>query len=362
MSIQRAAGEGFAWRMGELYADAEIELWQAIARRSRVSRRELDKLRLLAELREEAGRVLTETERLMVAQAQAIVAEAYERGAQTAITDIPGITTTIVKTGAVQALADALTGNLAASHVPILRHVEDIYRAVTTEAASLVTAGTHTRREATQVALDRFAARGIRGFTDRAGRRWGIDTYAEMTTRTIAGRTSIAAGLDQYTNAGIDLVIVSDAPRECPMCTPWERQVLSVAAARTGTHAVRDLVDGMPVTFTVRGTVEQAMAAGLLHPNCRHTLNPYVPGVTATATEKAPETSPELYRAGQQQRYLERRIREWKRRAAVGNPNAGRRVRAYQARLRAHLEDFPELKRLYYRETTPTGKPGRATR
>lgn len=362
MSIQRAAGEGFAWQMGELYANAEIELWQAIARRSRLTRRDRDRLIQIARLREEAGRVLTEAERLMIAEAQAVVAAAYQRGADTAAASIPGITTTVIAADRIAVLADALAGALAGTAVPILRHVEDIYRAVASETASLVTAGTHTRREATQVALDRFAARGIRGFTDRAGRRWGIDTYAEMTTRTIAGRTSIAAGLDQYTNAGIDLVIVSDAPRECPMCTPWERQVLSVKTTRTGTHAVRDLVNDMPVIVTVKGTVEQAMAAGLMHPNCRHTLNPYVPGVTTTATEKAPETSPELYRAGQRQRYLERRIREWRRRAAVGNPNAERRVRTYQARLRAHLEDFPELKRLYYRETTPTGQSGRAVR
>src|SRR5690606_17214059 len=46
-------------------------------------------------------------------------------------------------------------------------------------------------------------------------------------------------------------------------------------------HATRD---GEMVTVDVAGTVDQAVAAGLLHPNCRHSLSAFLPGITTART------------------------------------------------------------------------------
>lgn len=41
-----------------------------------------------------------------------------------------------------------------------------------------------------------------------------------MAVRTSIARAAIEAHTRTLTEAGLDLVIVSDAPRECPLCRP----------------------------------------------------------------------------------------------------------------------------------------------
>ena len=225
----------------------------------------------------------------------------------------------------------------------ILRATLDIFRTVVAESTGPTVAGATTRRQAAQASLDRFANRGIGGFVDKAGRRWSIDTYAEMATRTAVGRAQVAGGLQRITDEGGDLVIVSDAPQECKVCRRWEGKVLSVSGSTpTGTR-----LGG----FTVAGTVAQAQAAGLHHPNCRHRLGKFVPGLTQRMTDTA---DPEGDRLRQEQRRLERGVRQWKARAAAALDDDARRkaegqVRAWQGRLRTHVADN-DLKRLPYRE------------
>ena len=70
------------------------------------------------------------------------------------------------------------------------------------------------------------------------------------------------------------------------------------------------------------------------------------------------EPNPEGYEATQQQRYYERKIREWKRRAAVAEGEhadyATAKVREWQARTREHVK-VHGLDRRYYRETPRVG-------
>ncbi len=229
----------------------------------------------------------------------------------------------------------------------ILRSVDDIYRTVVAEATGPTVAGATTRRQAAQQALDRFARTGIAGFRDRAGRNWSIETYAEMATRTTVGRAQVAGSLQRYTDQGADLVIVSDAPQECKVCRRWEGKVLSI----TGNTSTGTRVGG----FTVAGTVREAQAAGLHHPNCRHRLGKFVPGLTGRMVDTA---DPEGDRARAEQRRLERNVREWKRRAAVALDDqtarqASARAREWQSRLSDHV-DANDLKRQPQRERIGT--------
>jgi transposase len=73
--------------------------------------------------------------------------------------------------------------------------------------------------------LDRFAAHGVTGYRDPAGRNWLLETYAEMATRTATGQAHLTGTLDRYREQGRDLVI-SDSPRNAP-CRPYEGNVLS---------------------------------------------------------------------------------------------------------------------------------------
>lgn len=100
---------------------------------------------------------------------------------------------------------------------------------------------------------------GFVALIDRGGRRWNIESYANMLTRTMLVRTANQGIINRLGNSGYDLVQITDHYGECPLCRPWEGKVLSLS----GTHPTYPSVD-------------KAMDSGeIFHPNCRHRLVPY---------------------------------------------------------------------------------------
>lgn len=240
--------------------------------------------------------------------------------------------------------ADIVPGVLARLHgevhPQILRAVDDAYRRAVAETYTPVLTGDLTRLQASQHALDRLAAQGISGFTDRAGRRWNLASYIEVAMRTATQRAAIAGALDRYRADGIDLVFVPRIPHGCPVCAPYEGRIL---ALRDGVRAPRGV--------TLAGTVAQAMAAGLFHPQCRHNLAPWVRGVHIDRADYDPQG----YKDRQRQRELERRVRRAKLTEAVAVTDAARTaaqqdIRRRQADIRAFLRDHPEQRRQARRE------------
>ncbi|MFG3174929.1 phage minor capsid protein [[Kitasatospora] papulosa] len=282
---------------------------------------------------------------------QQAVAEAYERGQQAAVAELGALaagqaaaaTSAVPAAAAVDRLANALIADTRPVHLRILRQTMDVYREVIAHASSAPLLGAQTRRQAAQTALDRFTARGVTGFIDRAGRSWDMRSYVEMATRSTVGRSAVEAHTDRLGAAGIELVMVSDSPEECPLCRPWEGKILSRAGApgaRTieAKHATED---EQMVSVDVAGSLNEARAAGLLHPNCRHDIRIYLPGLT-----KRPPKPPGrgTYEDTQRQRYYERQIRRWKREAAGAMDEqkataARAKVRAYQARIRDLVDE-----------------------
>jgi hypothetical protein len=181
-----------------------------------------------------------------------------------------------------------------------------------------------------------------------------------MATRTAVAQAATQGHLDQLRADGFGLVIVSDAPQECVLCRIWEGKVLAIAGP-PGTHTIQaehGIHDRLMVDVHVAGSVAEAVAAGLMHPNCRHSLSAYLPGVTKAPTHTA---DPEGDLARQEQRHIERQIRRWKLRAeAPLDPAAAKaaqvKVRAWQARMRDHLDQHPDLRRLRHREQVGTAR------
>ncbi|WP_079129033.1 phage minor capsid protein [Streptomyces qaidamensis] len=296
------------------------------------------------------------------------VAEAYRRGQQAAVAELgalpAGVTQVVANdipnAATIDRLAAALVNDTRATHLRILRQSEDTYRDVIARASAAPLVGAQTRRQAAQAALDDFANRGVTGFVDRSGRGWSLPSYIEMATRSAVGRAAVDAHTDRLGEAGVDLVIVSRAPEECPLCRRWESKVLvrsGAAGARTieVEHATED---GRMVKVKVAGSLEEARAAGLMHPNCRHTVSAYLPGLTR---EPAPVPARGTYEQSQQQRYLERQVRKWKRLSEAALDEATRkaanaRVRGYQSRIR-DLVDESGMPRKPHREKLAEPSP-----
>ena len=334
------------------YSNAELALLGAMAARlgRGLSSYGLAQRKRVEEraMRKEAERIIRELERESKTFFQQQVEAAYSAGAHTLRADLA-------------ALRGALSGDIVAGrqdktarllqeimdgihlqHTRILRNVDDEYRRIIGWAVSDMENGGGLKASV-QRSLNQFAQKGISSFTDVAGRNWGMAEYAEMSTRTGLMRSTLAGYLDTAIADGDDLVLVSDHSDECPLCSPWENKVLSI------TGAMRSHPD-------CDGLLSDAIAAGLFHPNCLHTLVVYIPGITRIGggDPQTPEQNREGYKNRQKQRYYERQVRAGKRAQAVAlDPFAERqaksRVDGWQEKLRA-LTGETGLARMYGRE------------
>ena len=364
MPISPADFERYAAEVRRLYEDVELVILERIARRAAAG---VDTAaddphwtdRKLAEIR----RVIQEVERELQAVEKKIAAgllqeielvwDAAAREADRELAelgelpDLPeqaplpqmGTFGTIAR-AQVETLAAAAVRVLEGAHLRVLREAEDAYRQVIYEAARLGRAGVLTYREAMQQALYDFAARGITGFVDRRGRRWELQAYAEMAVRSSMAQAAVQGHINRLLDRGYELVIVSDSPEECPICRPWEGAILSLTGA---VPKGRHLQAGDGSWLQVKGTLAEAISAGLFHPNCTHRLGAFITGLTKPL--KGTE-NPQGYAERQEQRYIERNIRRWKRiaasAAAAGDEEglrlANAKVREWQERMREFIQ------------------------
>lgn len=229
------------------------------------------------------------------------------------------------------------------------------YEAIVREVAKAQFAGEANALQVQQRALNEWARKGLPAFTDKAGRTWSNQAYSEMLTRTVTQRAYRDAAHATLVAEGYDLVIVSSHRNPAPMCQPYERKVLSLSGRSRGIVQIPSALTGEMVNVEVTASMAEAEQAGYHHPGCRHQETLMVPDVTRPG---GTEPNPEGYEATQQQRYYERKIREWKRMAAVAEGEradyAKVKVREWQSRTREHVR-VHGLDRRYYRETPRVG-------
>lgn len=286
------------------------------------------------------------------------VTEQGARDAADVLHELPGRPGADVNVAALDRVVVALLERTDEVHRSILRTTPDRFRDALLEALPAGLVGVDTRREVTQRAVWRLADQGVTTFVDRAGRTWRASTYMEMAARTALQRVQEDAKLDRLRAAGHDLVVVQGGRDRCPRCRPWNGRVLSITGAHQGAVTVTSRF-GEQVTVDVAATVAEARAAGFGHPNCRCGLDLYQPGIT-TLPDPVERTDNGQYRARQQQRAIERDIRRLREREAASldvpaRKQAGRDVRAAQARMRRHLDENPDLLRRSYREQIGAG-------
>ncbi|TMR97545.1 phage minor capsid protein [Nonomuraea basaltis] len=385
-AVERAIEQ--ARLVADMYEQAELDLLEAIARQVA---RGVDvedtetwatkRLGEIQQLRKQAAAILRRMEAAKKAATQA-VQDAYRDGMDAAEAEaaaqladskarkrLEKVLADARKLGAkdqvnpgsgVNELARQMATMLDDVQVGALRGVDDVYRQVVAFASGSELTGALTFRQVVARALDRFAGKGVKGFTDSANRSWGMREYAEMAIRTATARAARDGHLATLRDAGLDLVMVSNALYSCPICLPWEGEVLA-QQGQPGVHRLEHTInDGEMVEVNVRATVPQARAAGLNHPGCHHGFGAYLPGVTRPAPK--PDVTA-TYRDTQTQRRLEREIRGWKRKRAVATDARSRRFaeeksKAAQEKLQQHLAE-KGLRRKKDREQVRRGEPPR---
>lgn len=364
----------YADGVAEAYRDAELDILRAIARSLAEGIDTPDwQLKALARaqtVRQQVIGILARVDPIAASRMLADITAAYGAGQTAMLGDLRGafpaleLAPTLQGQAAVIGLVEEARGAVGTAGQSMLRAVDDIYRDVTIKAtASTLTGG--SQKVAVQRALNALAGKGLQAVTLQSGRKMGIGDYVTMAVRTATARAAFSGADETMGQAGIDLCRVLPGPRACDICDKWARKVL----ARTGPAGRRELTDvtnGRKFTITVDDTLRAAYRGGWAHPNCRCSLEPYIPGVTKkTDLIERPKWDQAGYEAQQKQRGIERQIRAWKAREAVAiDPadaaTAKRQVRGYQQQMRDHLAANPDLKRQSGREQvngSMTGNP-----
>jgi len=233
----------------------------------------------------------------------------------------------------------------------IYRKAEDIYKETIYNASIHMTAGATTLPQAIDLAVGKFLKQGINCIQYSDGRLVNVATYAEMALRTASQRAKFLADGSKRAEQGVYTVLVSTHDNTCDKCLNWQGHVLidDMFSDLTTDKAIDVSKNNGHTLLSV------AVADGLLHPNCRHLLTTFYPGIS----KKPPPTDVNLalknYLAEQKQRLLENKIRQAKRKVHgyvddVNVDDAKKELRALQKEMREHLKDNPQLKRASRRE------------
>lgn len=203
--------------------------------------------------------------------------------------------------------------------------------------------------EAVRTGLKDLASQNLEWVDYVSGHRDRADVALRRVLRTEANQTGARITENYLDVLDIDLVETSAHIGARPEHFLWQGQVFS----RTGAHGYPDFYQS-----TGYGTV-----TGLCGANCRHSFGPYFEeaGPTDWNVNLSAQENERVYDLTQQQRALERKVREKKRKLYSTMPGddkvAKHEVSLAQKHVREFVKDNPELTREYWREWQSKFKP-----
>lgn len=200
------------------------------------------------------------------------------------------------------ALQEAVTNDLKKAKYSVLRKMDDIYRQTIFKTHMYLQSGVTSLNQAIDMATKDFLDKGINSIVYKDGKRVNIASYAEMCLRTASQRATFLGEGKKRNEYGIHLIVVSAHATTCKKCEAWQGKILIDDVFSDGSKEDGDY----PL-------LSEAIKAGLMHVNCRHTLITYFPGITRLPTVPDGKVAVKLYENEQKQRYYERQLRKWKR-------------------------------------------------
>ena len=207
------------------------------------------------------------------------------------------------------------------------------------EASGEVVSGVSSFNQAVRTSVQKMVANGLTGFIDHGGHHWSPEAYVAMDTRTTMANTARAAVWEEDDRYGVDLYQVSHHDGARPLCYPWQGKVISRA---DWSGEVED-GEGNKVHVYAQSETSFGQAAGLFGVNCGHYPISFIPGFSRIRPpEQTEEQNAKEYEQSQQQRGLERRLREEKRDLAVLKAQGAseEEIRAQRERVRAASDNL----------------------
>lgn len=193
-----------------------------------------------------------------------VIAQAYREGARRAANDVPGEVDTSLgglHLRSAQTLYEALADSLDNAIAHVGRKANDTLRKVTLNEVLVGQLAGNTRGEMGKAIEENLRSRGVKGFTDKAGREWNLTHYAKMAANSTAAEAHTVATLNRLAENGFDLVKVSKHPHKNDICSKYEGRVFSISGTSDKYPPLKE--------------------APPYHPFCKHVLTAYVEALAA---------------------------------------------------------------------------------
>lgn len=349
--MNRRALDGLSWRMSEVYAACVDQLLINLARHFKFIKdgapipgswdytvkklaemdavtRESEQiiLSMLGDADESLRGLLEEAIRNGLKDSEPALKKAAEKGLTNGV-DVPNIAPRQMQ--AFQYYYEQSADKLNLVNTVMLESTEQAYAATVADisakisntqgilntATGQIITGTASFNKVQRVAVRRMVDNGITGFIDHGGHHWSPEAYVAMDMRTTMTNTAREAVWEQSDAVGCDLYQVSWHDGARPLCYPWQGKIIS----RNGWTGTVEDDEGNTVHVHSESEIESfRYGGGLFGVNCGHYPIPFFPGFSRMRPpQQNEEENAKEYAESQQQRALERKVREEKRELEV---------------------------------------------
>ncbi len=198
-----------------------------------------------------------------------------------------------------------------------LRLTDDVYRQTVNRVQLAMATGAITYEKAVDMAVADFLNQGINCIEYSNGRRVNIADYVRMVLRTTSTRAALQGKSESWKLRGYDTVQVSSYGMCSKTCLPWQGRAY-INDAFTDWQGETKLENGVKFGKSLYcgkwfPLLSSAIEHGLFHPNCRHSINLFIDGVTELPEPMDNTDIERRYKEEQHQRALEREVRKAKR-------------------------------------------------
>lgn len=207
-----------------------------------------------------------------------------------------------------------------------------------------VSSGAFSPDQVVENAVSQLVKEGLDWIDYKSGTHRHLDTSIRQALRTSINQTALKCQDQNFEALGGNLVEVSSHLGARPSHSQWQGKIYWRKEQYKNYSNFEEA--------TGYGTI-----TGLGGVNCRHSFFPYFPGLSTKSFEHySQKENEELYNLQQEQRYNERKIREWKRRqkvkssAGLDTSKESAKVREWSQRNKKLIDSDSRLKKNYGRE------------
>jgi len=237
-----------------------------------------------------------------VEQHEPLYQEAVQMGS---LASVPAMHTSAALIGILNTYEQQALDTLNLVNTTMLKQSQQVYLDVLNKTVGKLLGGVITPQQALRQTVSEWAQRGIPALIDKAGRRWGVEGYVSMVSRSTSQNVANGMQDERMREYKVDLCEVSSYPGARPKCFQDQGKIYSLS----GKHRKYP-----PLSSTSYGEPD-----GLFGINCSHIRYPYIEGLSTQRyfPHADIEENRRIYKQSQQQRSLERQIRKAKKEVKV---------------------------------------------